>query len=282
MANNGNANAARIMRETAADEEARLAAEEQAMINAATAASRVNENARANRALVAEVQNTMITSSAAAADQARDDILAHMGGMAAQEREYLLRVAAIDDIMIAMNPRPSRETLNALYHLQAALVDSSTRKLHSEDDINAKRVADTDVIYRAEMNPNNAQLRGAVFVPVLAEHNRLLAAEAAAGPAVAVGFDEPMFPGAPGRGAPAPAQPAPAPAQPAPAPAQPAPAPAQPAPAQPSAAERRRLAADAAARRAAAPGGKGGKRTRNRKNKRSTRLRRSRSRNNRR
>jgi hypothetical protein len=262
MANNGNANAARIMRESAAEEAARLAAEEQAMMNAATAASVANENARANRALVSEVQNTMITSSAAAAAQARDDILAHIrGGMAAQEREYLVRVAAIDDIMIAMNPRPSRETLNALYHLQAALVDSSTRKLHAEDDINAKRVADTEVIYNAEMNPNNAHITGAVFVPVLAEHNRLLAAEAAAGPAVAAGFNDPVVPGAP-----APAQPA------------------QPGPsaAQPTAAERRRLAAEAAARRAAAPGSKGGKRTRNRKNKRSTRLRRSRSRNNRR
>jgi len=262
MANNGNANAARIMRESAAEEAARLAAEEQAMMNAAKAASMVNENVRANRALVSEVQNTMITSSAAAAAQARDDILAHIrGGMAAQEREYLVRVAAIDDIMIAMNPRPSRETLNALYHLQAALVDSSTRKLHAEDDINAKRVADTEVIYNAEMNPNNAHITGAVFVPVLAEHNRLLAAEAAAGPAVAAGFNDPVVPGAPGVVAPAPAQPAPA---------------------QPTAAERRRLAAEAAARRAAAPGGKGGKRTRNRKNKRSTRLRRSRSRNNRR
>jgi hypothetical protein len=273
MANNGNANAARIMRESAAEEAARLAAEEQAMMNAATAASVANENARANRALVSEVQNTMITSSAAAAAQARDDILAHIrGGMAAQEREYLVRVAAIDDIMIAMNPRPSREILNALYHLQAALVDSSTRKLHAEDDINAKRVADTEVIYNAEMNPNNAHITGAVFVPVLAEHNRLLAAEAAAGPAVAAGFNDPVVPGAPGRVAPAPAQPAASAAQPAPSAAQPA----------PSAAERRRLAAEAAARRAAPPGGKGGKRTRNRKNKRSTRLRRSRSRNNRR
>ena len=98
MAGN-NANFARIMRESAAAEAERLAAEEEAQVAALLARTAANRNAAIAAKLESNTAAALAGSNTEAADIVVHDIEVLMrGGMKEINRRFLLRAAAVDDI----------------------------------------------------------------------------------------------------------------------------------------------------------------------------------------
>ena len=178
MANNANYN--RLIRETGEEARRQAQANENALISAAKAASKVNEKVRSNRQLAANTASTLATSSKEGADDAKKDILSLMrtggaGGkhLAPAKREILLRIAAIDDIMISLHPM-DQGLKNCLYGLVNVLQRGIDDEISEAELVEALQVADGEVIYNPEFNPHQGHLaEGAIFRDVAAAHEEL-------------------------------------------------------------------------------------------------------------
>jgi hypothetical protein len=175
MANNGNANVQRLLRETAEEAEREYAAK----IAAATNASIVNENRRELRQFAANIAATVIVAKAEGAAGAKADIvnLMRTGGggkhLAPAKREILLRVAAVDDVMISLHPM-DQELKNSLFGLLNALLKGIDGTLPEAELVEALQVADGEVIYNPEFNPHQGHLaEGAIFRDIAAVHEEL-------------------------------------------------------------------------------------------------------------
>ena len=177
MANN--ANYQRILRETAEEATRQAQANENAQMAAALAASTVNENRRANRQFAANIAATVIVAKAEGAAGAKADILNLMrtggGGkhLAPAKREILLRVAAVDDVMISLHPM-DQGLKNSLFGLLNALLKGIDDTIPEAELIEALQVADGDVIYNQDFNPHQGHLaEGAIFRDIAAVHEEL-------------------------------------------------------------------------------------------------------------
>ena len=190
MANNANYN--RLIRETAAEAARQAQANENAQMAAALAASTVNENRRANRQFAANIAATVIVAKAEGAAGAKADILNLMrtggaGGkhLAPAKREILLRVAAVDDVMISLHPM-DQGLKNSLFGLLNALLKGIDGTLAEADLVEALQVADGEVIYNPEFNAGQGHLaEGAIFRDIAAAHEELKVQDKAAEEAAA-------------------------------------------------------------------------------------------------
>ena len=190
MANN--ANYQRVLRETGEEARRQAEANENAKVAAALAASTVNENRRANRQLAANLALIKPISTADGAAAAKADILNLMrtggaGGkhLAPEKREILLRVTAIDDIMISLDPM-DQKLKRSLYNLVNTLLEGIYDKIPEDELVNALQIADGEVIYTAEFNPHQGHLaEGAIFRDIAAAHEELKVKDKAAEEAAA-------------------------------------------------------------------------------------------------
>lgn len=190
MANN--ANYQRILRETAEEARRQAQANENAQMAAALAASTVNENRRANRQFAANIAATVIVAKAEGAARAKADILNLMrtggaGGkhLAPAKREILLRVAAVDDVMISLHPM-DQGLKNSLFGLLNSLLKGIDDALTEAELIEALQVADGEVIYNPEFNAGQGHLaEGAIFRDIAAAHEELKVQDKAAEEAAA-------------------------------------------------------------------------------------------------
>jgi hypothetical protein len=202
MANNGNANIQRLLRETRAEHNRQQAAanrnEAAAMAVSAAEYNRyrqayeaeqmavalprsvVNENTRVNVQGAANTAEVIIVSGKQSAEDLKRDIINLMrtsgpggGILSPDKRNLLIRVAAIDDIMISLYPMEKNLQMNMTI-LQRELIDGVYGLIDEDDIVNAMKVADNEIIYNPKLNPREGHLlENAIFRDVVVAHEEL-------------------------------------------------------------------------------------------------------------